>query len=333
MSKKKINSSLETEISKRVEKVKEKQLKDELESKLNVIVNQNLIKELIEKKIPSFNQKSKTPVQFRNPKPIGEEKILCVTMSDIHIGKSIPGYDFPIFKNKLANLFWKIKELIQDKSPSKLIIFLIGDVTDGDDIYPGHSNFICMKVAEQSIEGAKCLSDFLVDLHDLLPNIEVNCIPGNHGRDGRKGMKTLKDNWDYVLYQIMKVHLKNISTIKFNISEDWKMFVKVGDLTFMAFHGDDTVNGQPLVNLPKAIAAWGDMFRNVQEFDASVCGHWHLPTMGIHVNGREVFINGSFSPGLNEDFTEKKIRQLSTTAQISWIVKGNRILDRNLLEI
>lgn len=336
MSKKKTNNSLESEIdliSLKTEKVKLDQLKKEEDKKFNYIVNQNLIKEVIEKTVPLFKTSQKAPVKFKAAK-MSEEKTLCITMSDIHIGKKITGYGYEEFKEKLKNLYFAVKDLILEKKPSKLIIFLIGDVCDGDSIYPGHSNFICMNVAEQSIQGAKDLSDYVYNLSLLVSEIEIVCVGGNHGRPGKKGEHTLRDNWDYVLYQIMKVHLKSVSNVVFNISDDWKVFVKIGSLTFMAFHGDETVQGNPLANLPKAVVSWGDMWqRKGIQFDAAVCGHFHKPIMGIQINGRELFVNGSFSPGLNEDYSEKKIREINTTSQISWIVQGNRILDRNLLVI
>lgn len=323
--------SLEEIVQNKLERVKELNAKKLEDKQVNTLVNQNLIVEAIEKAVPIFKSPSKSPRTLLNINKI-EEKILCVTLSDIHVGKKNEVFNFDIFLSKLDILFHSLQKTIKEKHISKLVIFGIGDWVDGQSIYPGHSNFICMNVAEQSIQGAKHISDVIYKLSLLVNEIEFIGISGNHGRPGKKGESTLSENFDYILYKIMEVHLKNIKNVSFKITDDWKSFVKVGNLTIMAFHGDDTAKGNPLANMPKAVQQWASMWRKMaSQFDAAVCGHFHTPVLGIDVNGIELFINGSFVD--SDDYSEKQIRQSSKSGQITWIVQGNKIIDRNLIEL
>lgn len=327
MTKKKTLEELVESKLKRVKELTEKKVEDK---QVNSIVNQNLIKEAIENSIPLFKSPTKRSIILKT-NPI-ETKTLCVTLSDIHIGKKNEVFNFDIFLNKLDILFDSLSKTIKEKHIAKLVVFGIGDWVDGQSIYPGHSNYICMNVAEQAIQGAKHFADVFYKLSLIVNEIEFIGVAGNHGRFGRKSEHTLTENFDYILYKIMEVHLKNINNIKFTISEDWKHFVKVGNLTFMAFHGDETAKGNPLANIPKAVAEWASMWRKMASgFDAAVCGHFHTPVLGIDVNGIEVFINGSFVD--SDDYSEKQIRKSSRSGQITWIVQGNKIIDRNLIEL
>lgn len=323
--------TLEELVQSKLERVKHLNQKKEEEKLINSLVNQNLIKDAIEKSIPTFKVPSKSPKNLLKINKV-EEKILCVTLSDIHIGKKNDVYNFDVFLNKLDILFNSIAKTITEKYISKLVIFGIGDWVDGQSIYPGHSNFICMNVAEQAIQGAKHFADVIFKLSLLVNEIEFVGVSGNHGRPGKKGESTLSDNFDYILYKILEVHLKSVNNIRFTISEDWKVFVNVGSLTIMAFHGDETAQGNPLANMPKAVAEWASMWRKMASgFDAAVCGHFHTPVMGIDVNGIELFINGSFVD--SDDYAEKKIRKLNRSGQVTWIVQGDKIIDRNLIEL
>lgn len=328
MSKKK-TSVLDELVEKKVKKVKELQKAKEQEKEINKLANDCLIKETIEKMVPAL--KKQTAIKLPKYSIREVSRILCVVISDVHIGKKANNFDYTVFLTKLQTLFSEIEKTVREKNIEKVVLFVIGDIVDGEDIYPGHSNFICMPVAEQSIEGARDLSIHIDNLSDLVP-VEVKCVAGNHGRDGKKGEKTRKQNWDSVLFHIMRVHLKNNKNVSFEITDDWKLFVTIGSIRVMAFHGDDVIKGNPLANLPKAIVAWGDMWRNLETFDIAVCGHFHLPICGVDVNGRTLFVNGSFSPP--EDYTEQRVKSISKNGQISFIIEnGTKIVDRNLIEL
>lgn len=312
----------------KLNKQKEKIDKEEQDQLLNELVSFNQFKELIEKTIPIWKSpKATIPMMNKRAVP---NRSLCVIISDVHIGKKVPGYDFAIFKQMLITLFEGIYTEVNQKNVEEVVLFLDGDIVDGESIYPGHRNFICMSVAEQAIEGAKLLADMILVLSQLC-KVRVECIAGNHGRPGKKGETTLENNWDSVLYAMIKVHLKFVLNVNVNIHYDWKAFVKVQERTIMAFHGDDVIRGNPLTNLPNAVVKWSDMWRNQHTFDTTVSGHFHLPMLSLDVNGRECFMNGSFSPA--EDYTEKVIKSIARKGQVTFIVEGNKIKDRNLIEL
>lgn len=314
-------------VTERVDKIKASVKKKEEDKELTQLAKLEMIKECITDSIPVFDSKKK----FSNKTSLKSiDKSLCLILSDLHIGKKVPGFNLEIWLEKLETLYHKVVEEINTKGITELVVFLNGDITDGSSIYPGHQNYICLPVGQQSIQGAKYLADFLDDLSNLVP-VRVACVGGNHGRDGKKGETTFWDNWDCILYEIIKVHLKNNIRITVDITYDWKKFVKVQGLTVFQFHGDDVIKGNPLVSIPTALVKLSDMWRTEVSFDISISGHFHLPMLSLDVNGREMFMNGSFVP--TDDYTEKTIKSKSRTGQVCFIVEGNKIKDRNLLEV
>lgn len=311
----------------KVIKIKDAFKKKEDDKELGQLAKLEMIKECIEESIPVFGQKKKFTHKVIQR---DQQKTLCLILSDLHIGKKVDGFNLEIWVECLEALYQKVINEIKEKSIDDLVVFLIGDICDGDSIYPGHGNYVCLPVAQQGIQGAKYLSDFIDGISSLIP-VRVECVGGNHGRSGKKGEKTYWDNWDCILYEIMKVHLKNNSRVTIDISYDWKKFVKVQDLSILAFHGDDVAKSAPLSSLPIALLKWADMWRKEASFDATVSGHFHLPMLSLDVNGREMFMNGTFVP--SDDYSEKVIKSKSRTGQVCFIVQGNKIKDRNLLEV
>lgn len=323
---KKKERSLESIIQDRIDKVKSTEKKKEEESIIVKNVNLKLFKEIIDKSIPVFKKETKYKIPTVKPTL---PKSLCLIMSDVHIGAKHEGYDLMVFEKKLKKLFDEVSTEITEKKIDELVVFLIGDVVDGEQIYPGHSNYICLPVAEQSVIGAKYIADFLMNL-SIFCKVRVECIAGNHGRPGKKGDSTLRTNWDTILYYIVATHVKDWTNIRVNVHTDWKAFVKVQELTVMAFHGDDVAKGNPLISLPNAIVQWADLFRNQVSFDVAVTGHYHLPMLSLDVNGRELFINGGFPPATSV-YVEKGLKKASKCGQVMFIIEGTRIYDRNLV--
>jgi predicted phosphodiesterase len=316
------------DVLKKVESIKRYTERKTTEKELNRLANLEIIKEIIEESIPVFKGNTKKFTYKTNLKK--KLKTLCVIISDVHIGKKTYEFDYEIFLSKLNELYNQIVNEIQCKQIDELVLFFNGDLVDGNQVYKGHHNYICMPTGKQALEGAKEFSDFILNLSNFVP-VRVECIGGNHGRRGDKGEHTYDDNFDNIMCEVMKVHLKDVSNVTVNVYYDWKAFVKVQDLTVLAFHGDNTKVGNPLSGLPKAITNWADMWRHEQSFDVSVTGHYHLPVLSVDVNGREMFINGSFVP--SDEFTEQVVKAKSKTGQVSFIVSGNKISDRNLLEV
>lgn len=329
MSKKVSNKDFNSRILEKTEKVLntfemsfETAIIEDLSKKLSMI-------KLIDKHLSSKIERLIPPKVSVKPKNVSNGT-LCLMISDVHIGKKNLNYNMDLFKEKLGILFDGVVSELKTKQIRKLQVFLLGDILDGFDVFVGHKNNLCLGITEQIVNGAFYLSNFINDLTSYCDEINVSCCPGNHGRIGRKGESTITDNYDTIMYHMIKTHLKNNSRVNIFISEDWKMFVPVEQLTIMAFHGDDTVQGKPLNNLPKAITAWSDIF-NSSKIDAAICGHYHTPVLGVDVNGKELFINGSFVP--IDDYVEKKIREKSKCGQVCFVVQGNKIKDRNLIEL
>jgi len=176
----------------------------------------------------------------------------------------------------------------------KLNIFLIGDLVDGDMIYPGHAHGVEMPVVDQIYQlGFPMLRDFLILMMKLFKRVDVHCIYGNHGRVNKYASR--KTNFDYVLYKHLEAHFANYSSnLKFFVYEDWKAVVSIQGHKFLITHGDAVSGGSggtPLAALLTALMKWATT--NTEKFRYMVVGHFHTANVLHWTKDLTLITNGT----------------------------------------
>ena len=100
-----------------------------------------------------------------------------------------------------------------------LVVNLLGDIIEGESIYPGQRGQIDLSAYGQFVvcvgHMEKMLRTFLQHFEEVL----VYAVPGNHGRMGRKDEgNDPHDNWDMLCYNYVMERFKDEPRIKWNIS-------------------------------------------------------------------------------------------------------------------
>ena len=169
------------------------------------------------KGIPTISRKS---IQHNT----GKES-LCILISDTHIGKEVIDsitnkviFDSKIGRKRL-NIFTKKLVGLADKVIIKheideIVIFLAGDLVEGDSAYESIKSHIDIEPTLQADTMARVIWGILINLHKLFPKVKLIrlvCIPGNHGLVSRHTAEI--NNWDNVIHLQIK-HLLDITKIK-----------------------------------------------------------------------------------------------------------------------
>ena len=248
-------------------------------------------------------------------RPINDEldpEDVILHISDCQIGSwvspeytgGLGNYDYPVFCNRVDRYVHNVRKILR-YHPNKIEtchIVLGGDIVDGGTIFLGHQRQIDTLVVKQVVYAYEHLSRIIADMAGMFDEVVVSCIPGNHGRIGKKGEMSPTDNMDWLAYYFLQERCASIENVRFNIPDTWWMVLKVRGWKWLISHGDDfkAWSGIPFYGAlrykNKMRELLSDTFcKNGEEFpdfDAILVGHHH--ELASFSN---IFMNGNWVGG------------------------------------
>lgn len=208
-------------------------------------------------------------------------------------------YDWKTYVSRLERLTQKIFMFHEQDHKAlglkRLISPQLGDQVEGELIFPGQSYTLELPLVDQVFQSVEVeVNRFWLPLSEIFDNIELFCVIGNHGRQGRKGDGSERTNWDYVYYRCLKQILETSTThVKVHVSESPIMLVEHGKYLFCYKHGDDVQSwmGVPYYGLDRSVNKTSRMFNRVMDY--TCVGHFHQPGNLSDT----IFINGTMVGG------------------------------------
>jgi len=229
---------------------------------------------------------------------------LCI--SDVHVGKKTQTYNSTVFKERLNNLCDKYvkttKQLGTFNEIDNLNIFILGDIIDGELVYPTQAHHIEMDI-DDAVDIA--VNEFTYAVSGIqeelgLP-LNIYTVRGNHGRTGR--FNSEKTNWDTVFYKRLNDRLFINSKIVLNITDDWYNTANICGHKFLIIHGEmiRAYEGIPFYGINKKVGRWytGGI---PAKFNNVVLGHFHT-CYDEHWNDIRIMGNGTFVT--DDDFSQR----------------------------
>ena len=228
-------------------------------------------------------------------------------MSDVHVGEVVSAdetnnlseYNMELFHDRLDIWTNEIINTVVHRRDvlniPNLDIFMLGDMISGD-IHDELSNSNDVSVVDQMVEASRAIASSVLTLSQYFDNVRVTGVAGNHGRMRRKPYYKGKQrqNWDYLCYQLMAMHLSHQNNIEFNIPEAFWTLVDVLGTKFVLMHGDgmQSWSGLPWTGITKTVLKFRELLGADIHFDRMVMGHYHDP-----VETENWIINGNFKGG------------------------------------
>lgn len=222
----------------------------------------------------------------------GTPEVAVVCLTDWQLGKRTPTYDSDIAVERVKQMADKVKQLVEiqraDHPVNDCHIRLLGDMVEGEMVFPGQAHLIDASLYSQTFRVAETIAWFVREMLAFFPGkVHVTAVIGNHGRLGRKGDYNLESNADRFAYKTAEMLLRDERRLTWNIPDghgesSWYAIDRIGDVASMCFHGYNLKGhaGFPWYGLGKkvggwalgAIEEWAQM--GVTEIDF---GHWHQP--------------------------------------------------------
>lgn len=257
----------------------------------------------------------KVPRPPRDKRSTKNEEVAVAVLADWQLAKVTPDYNTNVCEDRIYKFADKIIHLTNiqraDHPVRHLKVWVLGDIVEGELIFPGQSFLIDGGLYRQvTIDGPRILKNFLKTLLEAFDTIEVVCVIGNHGRlTGRgKGDYDPESNADRMLYQVVRLMFEDEPRIKFNIPDgrgerNFYAIDKIGNYSCLLIHGDQFNGINAVSALRNKVYGWkvgaitrtsveDDDFVVTEHFDDVFMGHFHTPSK-FTFNTVQLRISGS----------------------------------------
>lgn len=264
--------------------------------------DENIIQALKEV-IPQFP----APEKVEPPRPVirKTKETAVLLISDWHIGEVVSeeetlglgAFNSEIATARVELIAEKTIDLITGYTRSKIdtiVVGALGDMVSGQ-IHEELERTQDLNAAEQVYLSALLLA-YLLDELSAYFQIRFVGVVGNHGRLKKKPeAKEKYVNWDYIVYQIASLLLRDNNRIEWNISKSPHAFVEIEGHLFLFTHGDAV---RSWAGIPwYGISRYANNMREILNrrsliLDGLCMGHFHQPADIARING-PILVNGS----------------------------------------
>lgn len=259
-----------------------------------------------------------------------DSETAVVLLSDWQLGKTTPDYNSQVCEERIKALAKKVEDLTaiqrQHHPVKELRIYALGDIVEGEAIFPGQAHRIDSSMFRQTFEGARILAEFVRRMSATFERVHVVGVIGNHGSLGGRNRKEYhpETNMDSFLLEVTKMTTESPRVTWAPTwtqgERHWYALDTVGSKTFMLFHGDQIRGGFagfPWYGQGKKVAGWRTAFDvfGGEHFDYAVHGHFHTP-MNTYLNGVRIWCNGA-----TESYNTYALEELASAGEpCQWLL-------------
>ena len=239
------------------------------------------------------------------------KEIAVIHLSDWQIGALTDSYNLTVAREMiLGQLLDIVTKLVAERQVvsdvDECVVLLGGDMVDGSALRPTQAWEVESTVYTQAVHDCpRLMADFVLGVTSLFRKVHVECVRGNHGRNGamKGNWNPSSVNWDSVAYEtamhMVKPEEHDGRITWHNEVETFYRIVPVGDHAIFLTHGDvfrgsGGFAGIPVYSIVKKMARWVDSIPD--DWAVLMMGHYHNPT-ALTVGSRTCYINGTTKRG------------------------------------
>lgn len=231
------------------------------------------------------------------------EEVAVAVLADWQLAKVTPDYNSTVCEERIHTFAEKVIDLTNiqraDHPVKKIHVWALGDIVEGELIFPGQSFLIDGGIYRQvTVDGPRILRSFL---NKMLENFDEVCFTGVIGNHGSLGGRARRDhdpetNADRMLYRIVSLMFEREPRISFNIPDgrgerNWYAVDVIGKYRALLCHGDQFGSLSSFYNFQKKAYGW-KVGAIDEDFDDIYIGHFHTPTK-MTFNTIQLRISGS----------------------------------------
>jgi hypothetical protein len=218
----------------------------------------------------------------------GDAEVAICLLADWQWGKVTPDYNSEVTAERVARYAEKAVKLIELQRSHHPVrearIYLLGDLLEGEEIFPGQAHRIDASLYSQLFRGAEALAKIVRVIAAAVPKVRVVGAIGNHGALGGPIRRSYhpETNADAMLMNVARMLLVDEKRVEWPETfvageRAWYATDEVLGKRWFLFHGDQVKSasfGIPWYGFNKRLLGWAT---SVAPFDYSASGHWHVP--------------------------------------------------------
>lgn len=241
----------------------------------------------------------KPPVDKRK----GGEEVAVAVLADWQLAKITPDYNSLVCEERIEKYAEKVIHLTeiqrQDHPVKHLHIWCLGDIVEGELIFPGQSFLIDGGLYRQiTVDGPRIMKNFILKMLENFETVTFVGVIGNHGAIGGRARRDHdpETNADRMLYRILQLMFEKEKRINFVIPDgrgerNWYAIDSIGNYKSLLIHGDQFGSLSTFYSFQKKVYGW-KVGAIQEEFTDVYCGHFHTPTK-MTFNTVQMRISGS----------------------------------------
>lgn len=218
-----------------------------------------------------------------------DEEVAVAVLADWQLAKITPSYNSDMCEQRIQEYAEKVIKLTNiqraDHPVKRLHIWALGDIVEGELIFPGQGHLIDSSLYRQvTIDGPRILGNFLRRMLTEFESVHFVGVIGNHGALGGRARRDYdpETNADRMLYRIIQQIFADESRITWDIPDgpherNWYAVDKIGGYSTLLFHGDQIRSFGSQYGFVKKVLGWKAGAIDVH-FDDAFMGHYHQPT-------------------------------------------------------
>lgn len=227
------------------------------------------------------------------PKPVADRRtkqpeVAVAVLSDWQLAKITASYSSDVCEQRIQRYADKVLRLTEiqraDHPVRELRIWCLGDIVEGELIFPGQAHLVDASLYRQvCISAPRILGDFVRRMLGAFDRVELTGVIGNHGALGGRARRDYNPttNADRMVYRITAGLLEQEKRLKITIPDDerqrsWYAIDSIGTYRTLLFHGDQIKGGfagYPWYAFGKKLDRWRHILPG--SFHDSYSGHWH----------------------------------------------------------
>ena len=216
----------------------------------------------------------------------GAGETAVAVFGDWQLGKVTPSYNSEVLGKRIEAYAEKLVEITNIQRThhpvDNLHVWLLGDIVEGEEIFPGQSHLIDSGLYRQvGVNGPEILGNFLRTALQNFKHVHVTGVIGNHGAVGGRARKQHdpETNMDRLLYKIVELIFKDEPRITFNIPDgkgerNFYAVDTIGSYSSLLIHGDQMPAPSASYGYYKKVMGWKDG-AIPEHFEDVFMGHYH----------------------------------------------------------
>ena len=256
-------------------------------------------------------------------------EVAVAVLSDWQLAKQTATYNTEVCEKRIHTYGDKLIDLAEiqraDHPVRELRICLLGDIIEGEMIFPGQAHLIDASLFRQvMVDGPRILGDFVRRMLGCFERVHVTGVIGNHGALGGRGRREYhpESNADAMLYEVVRMVLAGERRLSWadNFTRGerhWYAVDKVGEKSFLLFHGDQVKGGFagfPWYGFAKKIQGWR-MGAIHEPFEYALSGHFHTP---VRMTIGPITLWGNGSTESDNTYAAEQLAAMGTPSQ--WLL-------------